>query len=116
MTTQLWSMRSMRSMRGGFIFRNEWSNSWASPSLSPKNRLSSQVTVHSMQSMRSMRWGFYVKFIIKTLITHIEHLFGLFFAQSGARIRVAVARGMALRAMGSRSRSRSLYIYFSNTS
>jgi hypothetical protein len=31
---------------------------------------------------------------------HIEHLFGLFFAQSRARIGAAVARGMALRAMG----------------
>jgi hypothetical protein len=36
----------------------------------------------------------------KRLFTHIEHLFGLFFAQSRARIGAAVARGMALRAMG----------------
>jgi hypothetical protein len=36
----------------------------------------------------------------KRPFTHIEHLFGLFFAQSRARIGVAVARGMALRAMG----------------
>jgi hypothetical protein len=36
----------------------------------------------------------------KQLFTHIEHLFGLFFAQSRARNRAAVARGMALRAMG----------------
>jgi hypothetical protein len=36
----------------------------------------------------------------KRPFTHIEHLFGLFFAQSRARIRAAVARGMALRAMG----------------
>lgn len=32
--------------------------------------------------------------------THPEHLFGLFFAQSRARIGAAVARGMALRALG----------------
>jgi hypothetical protein len=32
--------------------------------------------------------------------THIEHLFRLFFAQSRARIRAAVARGMALSVMG----------------
>ena len=36
----------------------------------------------------------------KRPFTHIEHLFGLFFAQSRARIGAAVARGMALRAMG----------------
>ena len=32
--------------------------------------------------------------------TPVEYLFGLFFAQSRARIGAAVARGMALRAMG----------------
>jgi hypothetical protein len=36
----------------------------------------------------------------KRPFTHIEHLFGFFFAQSRARIGAAVARGMALRAMG----------------
>jgi hypothetical protein len=36
----------------------------------------------------------------KRPFTHIEHLFGLFFAQSRARIGAAVARGVALRAMG----------------
>ncbi len=36
----------------------------------------------------------------KRPFTHIEHLFGLFFAQSRARMGAAVARGMALRAMG----------------
>ena len=36
----------------------------------------------------------------KRPFTNIEYLFGLFFAQSRARIGAAVARGMALRAMG----------------
>jgi hypothetical protein len=36
---------------------------------------------------------------VRSLTLH-EHLFGLFFAQSRARIGAAVARGMALRAMG----------------
>jgi hypothetical protein len=36
----------------------------------------------------------------KQQFTHIEHLSGLFFAQSHARTGAAVARGMALRAMG----------------
>ncbi len=36
----------------------------------------------------------------KRPFTHIEHLTGLFFAQSRARIGAAVARGMALHAMG----------------
>ncbi len=36
----------------------------------------------------------------KRPFTHIENLFGLFFAQSRAHIGAAVARGMALRAMG----------------
>jgi hypothetical protein len=38
--------------------------------------------------------------IHKQQFTHIEHLLGLFFAQSHARIRAAVTRGMALCAMG----------------
>lgn len=33
-------------------------------------------------------------------LTHIDHLFGRFFAQGRARIGAAVARGMALRALG----------------
>ena len=36
----------------------------------------------------------------KRPLTNIDYLFGLFFAQSRARIGAAVARGMALRALG----------------
>ncbi len=64
-----------------------WSNPWASPGLRLLYVLAKKQaeTVH----------------VHKRPFTHIEYLFGLFFAQSRARIGAAVARGMALRAMGS---------------
>ena len=52
--------------------------------------------------MQEAQWFLMVSFSnMFFAFTHIEHLFGLFFAQSRARIGAAVARGMvALHAMG----------------
>ncbi len=57
-------------------------------------------SLHSSSTWKLEQWVTETVHVHKRPFTHIEHLFGLFFAQSRARIGAAVARGMALRQRG----------------